>query len=109
MKKNSSYTVILIDTSKLQEVAVGLRINGEAYWDRQAATAQRAQRVLPLLLALMSKRGVAWDHITGIEVHPGPGSYTGLRVGFAVANALGFLLGVSVNGFAPGKQVSPRY
>ena len=33
-----------------------------------------------------------------MELNIGPGSYTGLRVGAAVANALGFALQIPVNG-----------
>jgi len=43
-------------------------------------------------------KGVHWEMLEGIEVETGPGSFTGLRVGVSVANALGFSLGISVNG-----------
>ena len=36
--------------------------------------------------------------LDGIEVETGPGSFTGLRVGVSVANALGFELDIPVNG-----------
>lgn len=36
--------------------------------------------------------------LTEIEVNEGPGSYTGLRVGASVAQALGFALNIPVNG-----------
>lgn len=36
--------------------------------------------------------------ITAIEVNTGPGSFTGTRVGVAIANALGFALNIPVNG-----------
>lgn len=39
-----------------------------------------------------------WKLLKGIEVETGPGSFTGLRVGVSVANALGFSLGIPVNG-----------
>ena len=41
---------------------------------------------------------VCWDVLEGIEVETGPGSFTGLRVGVSVANALGYSLGIPVNG-----------
>ena len=46
--------------------------------------------------------------LTAIEVNPGPGSFTGTRVGVSVANALGFALDVPVNG-KKGKIVVPIY
>jgi tRNA threonylcarbamoyladenosine biosynthesis protein TsaB len=36
--------------------------------------------------------------IKEIEVNTGPGSFTGLRVGISVANTLGFVLKIPVNG-----------
>lgn len=99
----------MIDTSATEEVVVGLRINAVEYWNRQPATAQRAQRVLPLLLDLMHTQDATWDSVVDIEANPGPGSYTGLRVGFAIANTLGYLLAVPVNGLAPHTQALPRY
>ena len=47
--------------------------------------------------------------VTEIVVNEGPGSYTGLRVGFAIANTLGYLLGVSVNGNVYPDTALPTY
>lgn len=109
MKHTPKQITIIIDTSATEEIGVGLRVNAAEYWNRQPATASRAQRVLPLLLDLMSQHGASWENVVGIEANPGPGSYTGLRVGFAVANTLGYLLGVPVNKSVPGSQAIPRY
>jgi|SRR3989344_51145 len=46
--------------------------------------------------------------VTSIEVDTGPGSFTGTRVGVAVANALGFSLNIPVNG-KKGKIALPKY
>lgn len=49
--------------------------------------------------------------ITEIQVETGPGSFTGLRVGVAVANALGWALKVPVNGKKVDKEniIKPVY
>ncbi len=39
-----------------------------------------------------------FEFLEGIEVETGPGSFTGLRVGVSVANALGYSLNIPVNG-----------
>jgi len=46
------------------------------------------------------------QEIKEIKVNVGPGSFTGTRVGVAVANALGFALSIKVNG---KKMVKPVY
>ena len=45
--------------------------------------------------------------LTGIEVFKGPGSFTGLRVGVAIANALGAAMDIPVNG--KKQLVEPTY
>jgi len=57
-----------------------------------------SQVLLPLIMKLLQAVGCKLEALKGIEVETGPGSFTGLRVGVAVANALGFALGIPVNG-----------
>ena len=49
--------------------------------------------------------------ISEIEVNTGPGSFTGLRVGVSIANALGWALGIPVNGkdLKKGEVVDIKY
>jgi tRNA threonylcarbamoyladenosine biosynthesis protein TsaB len=56
-----------------------------------------SQVLLPLIKKLLEKNNLEFKDLKSIEVEKGPGSFTGLRVGVAVANALGFSLGISVN------------
>lgn len=70
---------------------------------------QNAQAVLPALLAIFQKNSLTFQVITEIEVSKGPGSYTSLRVGFAVANTLGYLLSIPVNGSKPPTASLPAY
>lgn len=65
-----------------------------------------SQVLLPLVVKLLKPRG--FDILTGVEVEEGPGSFTGLRVGASVAQALGYALNIPVNGQV-GKPVALRY
>lgn len=50
---------------------------------------------------------LTWKDIDDLEVNPGPGSFTGVRVGVSVANAIAFANGIAVNGVQP--PISPVY
>lgn len=50
------------------------------------------------LIQLLAKASLNVDDITGVVVHQGPGSFTGLRIGFAAANALAYSLHVPIVG-----------
>ena len=66
----------------------------------------REQEVLTLINQIIKKAKVSLKNITEIRVNTGPGSYTGTRVGVAVANALAWSLGIKVNG---KKMELPKY
>lgn len=101
--------VISIDTSNNKEVMVGLKINGREDMRKLAPDHRKAQVVLPLVEALLKEHNLELKDISAIEVNPGPGSFTGLRVGITIANTLGFLLKVPVNGKKVGEQVEAIY
>lgn len=45
---------------------------------------------------LLAANDLTWRDLTGIIVYEGPGSFTGLRIGISVANALAYSLGVGI-------------
>jgi tRNA threonylcarbamoyladenosine biosynthesis protein TsaB len=100
---------IRIDTSNNKEVIVGLKINGKEDIRKQIPDHRKGQVVLPMIEALLKDHGLELKDITAIEVNPGPGSFTGLRVGITIANTLGFLLKIPVNGKKVGEQVEAIY
>ena len=83
---------LYIDTSSNQQTVI--RLGDKTL--TQDSSVWRSQVVLPMVKELLGDKD--FKEITEIEVNPGPGSFTGLRVGVAIANALGFALGVPVNG-----------
>ena len=64
-----------------------------------------------MIMELLKAQSSKLQAITEIEVNPGPGSFTGLRVGAAIANALGYALKIPVNGKRPWEMqiVEPVY
>ena len=49
---------------------------------------RHAAALLPMIEAVLRRRGVTLDQVSGVVVSDGPGSFTGLRVGASVAKAL---------------------
>jgi tRNA threonylcarbamoyladenosine biosynthesis protein TsaB len=98
---------LFIDTSDRQKIIVG--VDGKEY--REAATDGTSQKLLPLIEKALKGRRKSFTDIKEIKVVTGPGSFTGLRVGVAVANTLGWALGVTVNGknLRKGEVVDIRY
>ena len=85
--------ILCIDTKDRDVVRVSLRKDGKVIKSLKEENKVGSQVLLPLIDKLLQNQTV-----TGIEVETGPGSFTGIRVGVSVANALGFSLGIPVNG-----------
>jgi tRNA threonylcarbamoyladenosine biosynthesis protein TsaB len=64
----------------------------------EALTRGHAERLLPMLTAVLAEAGWAWPTVELVAVTAGPGNFTGLRAGIAVARALGLALGCPVLG-----------
>jgi len=100
--------VLLIDTSDNQKTIVGLKVDGKKYFLKARSKVFMSQTVLPLVEKILKKNKLKLIDLTEIKVNPGPGSFTGLRVGTAVANSLGWLLKIPVNGKI-GRLAEPIY
>lgn len=90
--------IVFIDTSDQDTASVAVAIDGKRYETSSRSRVLKAQMVLPLIESLLGEHGLKISDISEIRVHEGPGSFTGLRVGMAVAHALAMLLGIPVNG-----------
>lgn len=57
-----------------------------------------AQKLLELVNELLLESGAGWDQVDRIAVGAGPGTFTGLRIGIATAQALAASAGVELVG-----------
>jgi tRNA threonylcarbamoyladenosine biosynthesis protein TsaB len=87
-----------IDTSAINTAHMALEINGKRHEKTSKSIIMKSQMVLPMIEEMLIEHKLKLTDITAITVATGPGSFTGLRVGATVANALGYLLHVPVNG-----------
>jgi tRNA threonylcarbamoyladenosine biosynthesis protein TsaB len=101
--------VLLINTSSNKETKIGLKLGEKTFWEKKESGLFHSQIVLPLIDKILKAYRITIKDITAIKVNRGPGSFTGLRVGIAVANALGFALKTPVNNKKVGKIETPIY
>ena len=75
------------------------------------AKKDKSQRLMPFIYEILKEKKLSLKDITEIEIETGPGSFTGLRVGVSVANALGWALGIPVDGknIRKGETVEIKY
>ena len=69
----------------------------------------KSQKLLELIDQVLKEEEKSLKSLTEIEVNLGPGSFTGLRVGVSVANALAWALKIPINGKKVGQLVKPKY
>src|SRR3989344_3663806 len=89
--------VLWINTSDRKKIEVALKKEDKIVDSRFAENDFGSQVLLNLITEILKENNLEFSDLTGIEVEKGPGSYTGLKVGASVANALGFSLNIPVN------------
>lgn len=106
--------ILYIDTKDRKQIMVSLKKEGKVMKSLSEENEYGSQVLLPLIEKLLDHftevelqfhprggdrgGGAKWKLLKAIEVETGPGSFTGIRIGVSVANALGFSLGIPVNG-----------
>ena len=89
-------TILTLDTSSNERIIVGLEIDGKKFVNTKKISPRSSQVILPMIDELLKKHSIKLEDIGEIEVNRGPGSFTGLRVGKSIANALSFALKIPV-------------
>ena len=91
--------ILAIDTtSKLSGVALLSsrgKVLGESLWESRQ---NQSKELLPKIKELLGANRINQKNLKKIAVITGPGSFTGIRIGIAVANALGLALDIPVVG-----------
>lgn len=87
--------ILTIRTDK-PEAEVGLfSIGGKKVEYRTwEAHRQLSETILGVISDILSKNNTTFDQLSGIIFYKGPGSFTGLRIGASVANALAVSLNI---------------
>lgn len=89
--------ILHINTADRKKIEVSLKKDSKVIDLKSAENDFGSQVLLNLIVQILKDDGLEFSELTSIEVEKGPGSYTGLKVGAAVANALGFALKIQVN------------
>jgi tRNA threonylcarbamoyladenosine biosynthesis protein TsaB len=84
-----------IDTST-EMLVLGLRHGTTLSDATELAGREQGQRILPAIVSLLEKAGVAMNDLDGIVFGQGPGSFTGLRIGVGVVQGLAYGLRIPV-------------
>jgi len=100
---------LILDTADKKQISVGLNINGQEDIQTKQITSNKTQIILPMIDEVLKKHEVKLENISEIQVNVGPGSFTGLRVGIAIANGLSFALKIPINGQKVGTIILPIY
>lgn len=77
-------------------------------WRHEPLTRGHAERLLPVLLEILAEAGWAWHDIELVAVTLGPGNFTGLRAGIAVARGLALAQGCPLFGIGTLETVAQR-
>lgn len=90
--------ILYINTKEQNRAEVALKEKGKVVKSLSVKNKFGSQALLPLIEKLLKSQKLEFKALKSIEVETGQGSFTGLRVGVSVANALGFGLNIPVNG-----------
>ena len=95
-RSGENIKILILDTADNKKISVGLKINNRKHILTQKIMSNKTQIVLPMIDKILKEHKVGLGEIQEIDVNVGPGSFTGIRVGMAIANSLSFTLKIPV-------------
>lgn len=100
---------LILDTADNTKITVGVDIDGKRDIQTREITSNKTQIILPMIDEILKKHSLTQVDLSGIAINVGPGSFTGLRIGLAIANTLSFVLKIPINGKKVGEIILPVY
>lgn len=88
--------ILTLRTDKPESEIAFFEGNKQLSADTWQAHRQLAETIHKRMAKNLQSIGKDWQDIGGIAVFQGPGSYTGLRIGISVANALAYSLDIPI-------------
>jgi len=85
--------VLAIDTAT-EQFSVALAAGEDTWLFEADAGLRHSEMVMDIVDMLMGKAGLKPEELSGVVCMGGPGSFTGLRIGFAIAKGLALSLGI---------------
>lgn len=101
-------TTLIIDCRLRDEIKIGLNMDKNTYFINKKGN-RKSQIILTAIDELLTEKKMGLKDLNAIKVSTKSESFTGLRVGISVANALSFSLGIPVNGKRLGNLAKPVY
>ena len=96
-----------IDTSDNKELKIGL--DDDNFVFKQTEVSLKAENTLEKIDSILKEKKLSICDISEIKINRGPGSFTGLKVGVAIGNALSFSLAIPINDKKLGEIEIPAY
>jgi len=85
--------LLAFDTSS-EACTIALAIDSQTFVQHSILPLKQASYLLPMIETLLCEAKVSLNQLDAIAVGCGPGSFTGIRIGFAVAQGLAFGAGL---------------
>lgn len=90
--------ILYINTKNPKVIIVSLKKDKKMVAELSKENQYGSQVLLTLIIKILKNNKLNFKDLSGIKVETGPGSFTGLKVGASVAQALGYALNIPVNG-----------
>lgn len=100
-------SILAIDSSGFS-CSVALSIGGEISQQIESAQREHAKKLLPMVDNLLVEAGIQLKDIDALAYSKGPGSFTGLRIGFGIVQGIAYGLNVPVIGVSTLEVMAHR-